>query len=284
MLFLHKNKIQAYSLKENQGRGVLMERTISVEEKIKRAEEIYERRHRGEERPTVKISNNDKKDIRLFKKLIMQVIACLLIYLIIYTLQNNDNLFSQDFINKAREILSYDTDFMQMYNNTKDSVLNLLNNNEQDENKENKNEKENIEQHVNSNNENIEQQVDSNDGNTKQKVNNNDENIGGSDEKNAQVEPVTKELTEEEKMIQEIKNTTTFVKPVEGTISSKYGQREPTTSTVPKNHTGIDIAANTGTKIKSATSGEVVLASSEGDYRKSRKDFNRRSHYNLCTL
>ncbi len=31
---------------------------------------------------------------------------------------------------------------------------------------------------------------------------------------------------------------------------------------------GVDIAANMGTKIKSATSGEVVLASEEGDYGK----------------
>ena len=68
--------------------------------------------------------------------------------------------------------------------------------------------------------------------------------------------------------IENIKNTTTFIKPIEGTISSKYGQREPTTATVPKNHTGVDIATNMGTKIKSATSGEVVIASEEGDYGK----------------
>ena len=65
-----------------------------------------------------------------------------------------------------------------------------------------------------------------------------------------------------------IKATTTWIKPIEGTITSKFGQREPTTSTVPKNHTGTDIGANIGTKIKASTSGEVVLASEEGDYGK----------------
>ena len=82
---------------------------------------------------------------------------------------------------------------------------------------------------------------------------------------------VTETLTiakNSDEQINKIKSTTTFIKPIEGTISSKYGQREPTTATVPKNHTGVDIAANMGTKIKSATSGEVVLASEEGDYGK----------------
>lgn len=241
-----------------------MERTISVEEKIRRAEEIYERRHRGDVRPTVKISNDGKKDIKLFKKLILQVLACLLIYLIIYTLQNNDNLFSHDFINKARDILSYDTDFVQMYNNVKNSLLNFFGSNLQDENMD-----ENIDENIGgSDEENI------NDGSSQDAVNvENTENTAGNENSESSENAVSSEnsdnteLTEEEKMIQEIKNTTSFIKPVEGTISSEYGQRETTISTVPKNHTGTDIAANLGTKIVSATDGEVVLASSEGDYR-----------------
>ena len=65
-----------------------------------------------------------------------------------------------------------------------------------------------------------------------------------------------------------MKNTTTFIKPIEGKITSSFGRREEATGRVPKNHTGIDIAANMGVKIKSATDGEVVLASDEGDYGK----------------
>lgn len=35
---------------------------------------------------------------------------------------------------------------------------------------------------------------------------------------------------------------------------------------VPKNHTGLDIAANTGTNILSAMDGTAILVSEEGDY------------------
>ena len=59
-----------------------------------------------------------------------------------------------------------------------------------------------------------------------------------------------------------------FIVPVKGRISSTFGWRNPTTSTVPKYHTGLDIAANEGTVIKSATDGKVILASSEGDFGK----------------
>ena len=82
------------------------------------------------------------------------------------------------------------------------------------------------------------------------------------------VENQTANLTQEEQDIIAIKNTTTFIKPVQGTISSKFGQRDTATGTVPKNHTGTDIAANLGTKIVAATNGEVVIASEEGDYGK----------------
>ena len=227
-----------------------MERTMSVEEKIRRAEEIYERRKRGVERPiaTVNISE-DKKDIKLLKKMIIQILVCVSIYLVIYTIQNSEYVFSKDFINKVNEVLSYDTNFVEIYNNIKNGLQNIFQKNIENTSEEGK--KENV----------IDQTaIGGAEGDTVV----NEETVENTE--NAEEKP--EELTQAEQDIINIKNTTSFIKPVEGVITSPFGQRDTATGTVPKNHTGTDIAANLGTKIKSATDGEVVLASEEGDYGK----------------
>lgn len=227
-----------------------MERTMSVEEKIRRAEEIYERRKRGVERPiaTVNISE-DKKDVKLLKKMIIQILVCVSIYLVIYTIQNSEYVFSKDFINKVNEVLSYDTNFVEIYNNIKNGLQNIFQKNIENTSEEGK--EENV----------IDQTaIGGAEGDTVV----NEETVENTE--NAEEKP--EELTQAEQDIINIKNTTSFIKPVEGVITSPFGQRDTATGTVPKNHTGTDIAANLGTKIKSATDGEVVLASEEGDYGK----------------
>lgn len=223
-----------------------MERTMSVEEKIRRAEQIYERRKQGSDKQIATLSvNNEKKDIRLLKKMIVQILICISIYLVIYFINNSEYVFSKDFINKINEILSYDVNFMDLYNTIKDQYNKIIvNNNEQEQPEQTKEQEENTTQ----------------------------DGIGGAVEDLQNTsdvkEETTKELSQLEQDIINVKNTTTFIKPIEGIISSKYGQRDTATGRVPKNHTGTDIAANLGTKIKSATDGEVVLASEEGDYGK----------------
>ena len=60
-----------------------MERIMSVEEKIRRAEQIYERRKQGSDKQIATVSvNNEKKDIRLLKKMIVQILICISIYYI----------------------------------------------------------------------------------------------------------------------------------------------------------------------------------------------------------
>ena len=154
---------------------------------------------------------------------------------------NNKYVFSEDFIKKANEILSYDTNFKEIYENAKNQIQSwilMINNDEKIQEENN---------------------------------NNGQEGIGGAEENietENTVENQVTEISQEEKDIQDVKNTTTFIKPVEGVISSQYGRRDTATGSVPKNHTGTDIAAVTGTKIKSSTEGEVVLVSEEGDYGK----------------
>lgn len=245
-----------------------MERTMSVEEKIRRAEEIYARKQEGTQRrtATVTVNNENKKDIKLLRKMIIQIILSLSIYLVIYIIQNNNYIFSEDFINKANEILSYDMNFIQIYEDLKvkieQSINQMKTNNdgaiggaEENNIEENNLTENNEEENINNNSETI--------NNEQENIQENTETSESSEENNNTVP-----LTQEEQDIANIKATTTFIKPVQGTISSRFGQREPTTSTVPKNHTGTDIAANMGTKIIAATSGEVVLASEEGDYGK----------------
>ena len=223
-----------------------MERTMSVEEKIRRAEQIYEKRKQGSDKQIETVSvNNEKKNIRLLKKMIVQILICISIYLVIYFINNSEYVFSKDFINKINEILSYDVNFMDLYNTIKDQYNRIIvNNSEQEQPKQTKEQEENTTQ----------------------------DGIGGAVEDLQNTsdvkEETTKELSQSEQDIINVKNTTTFIKPIEGIISSKYGQRDTATGRVPKNHTGTDIAANLGTKIKSASDGEVVLASEEGDYGK----------------
>lgn len=275
-----------------------MEKIMSVEEKIRRAEEIYNRRN-GNEYIYKSPNSNEKKEASLMNRMIKQIIICFLIYCIFYTVTNKEYFLSADFQSKVQEVASQNEYLNKAYNyvigyvgkylNLNENDLKEASNNQEENNTQNESdikegdnsqEKNNTEQNDNQQNKSdseqnnnsqeksdSEQNGDSQDKSDSEKNNkeaelkNNEENIGGADEKIA-----NEEKTQEQKDVEEIKNTISFIVPVKGTISSTFGWRTPTTATVPKNHTGLDIAAASGTIIKSATDGEVILASSQGDY------------------
>lgn len=228
-----------------------MEKTMTTEDKIKRAEEIYNRRRESQNgTPMAKVNINEKKDIKLFKKMFIQIIACLTIYSGFYLVKNNNYIFSEDFLNKSKEVLSYDINFQELYSKT---VEHLKNNGILTQEKENNTENEQNIQETENNQEPVEEN-----------------GIGGAEENKEE----TNELSQMEQDALNIKNSISFINPIEGTITSAFGLRNPTTSSVPKFHTGLDIANASGTPIYSATDGDVILASSEGDYRKSFKNTN----------
>lgn len=222
-----------------------MERVLSTEERIRRAEEVYRNKGNVKER---NIGKNIKSKNKMLKKMIIQIIVCLGIYSLFYFFQNTDHLFSKDMINRTKEIMEYDINFEELYN----KFINWLNsNNIFVNNAENEITNTISNEVVNQ----IQNEIDLNE------VSNNTENIGGAVE-----EEVKTNLSQMEIDANDIKSKYTLVKPIQGTITSRFGYREPTTATVPKNHTGIDIAANTGTVIYAALDGVVKIASSEGDY------------------
>ena len=174
--------------------------------------------------------------------MIIQIIACLSIYSLFYFFEHSDELFSKDMLNKANEIMSYDINFDELYNNFMNWLhsFNFFTNG--------------VENEITNNTTNeILNEVDANE------VLN--ESIGGAVEEEAQTN-----LSQMEIDANDIKSKYNLIKPLTGTITSRFGHREPTTATVPKNHTGIDIAAKTGTVIYAALDGVVKIASSEGDY------------------
>lgn len=272
----------------------MVERTMSVEDKIRRAEEIYNRRRENEYKVTntrVRVDNTREKSNQninqRLKKMIVQIIVCMLIYLTFHYVINNNYVFSEDFRNKCEEILSYDISFSEMYKKASEVITSIgqkyqetvenaeesneevtqENQEEQDESNTSGEQNENNEvEEPNGENENTEGESTEDIQEEPQASNN--ENIGGAVEEVSNVEE-TEDLSEEEQMEKDaeyIKSIISFINPLEGTITSRFGWRNPTVSTVSKYHTGIDIAANEGTDIIAATSGTVVLASSEGSY------------------
>ncbi len=219
----------------------MVDKAANYEERIRRAEEIYNRRRnniRTNDYATLNISG--KKDIKLFKRMFIQIIICLAIYFGVYIIQNNNYIFSESFISKTKEILSYDINV----SNLTEGVLQYINNikDVQSMIPEQYREKDEIKIDSTLNNQAlllIEEPLYTNEASS---------------------------LSQVEEDAKFIKENYSLIKPVEGVVSSGFGSRNPTTPTVPKYHTGIDIANVIGTKIIAAMEGEVTQVSSTGAY------------------
>ncbi len=60
---------------------------------------------------TSNVNRAEKKKISLFKKMMMQLAICAVIYIIFYLIKNTNYIFSDDVIKKTKEFLSYDINF-----------------------------------------------------------------------------------------------------------------------------------------------------------------------------
>ena len=267
-----------------------MEKSISQEERIRRAEKIYSRRRynnrygeslyrSGETRNRYQPQETRKIKGKMINKMIIQMIVCVIIYTCIYMLQYSNYLFSKDMVDKTKEVLSYDISIENLYNKSNEFFLNLQKkinwgvNNEQNDNvneeaQDQNTEETNIEnsnaESSEANNENVDNsEISQNDASTE--VTNNDTTqlaVGGADETQQE-----EEKSQEEQDIEYVKQNVSIIWPIKGVITSRFGNRTPT-EIVTANHKGLDIAGNMGDNIVSAMDGTVVQYSEEGDYGK----------------
>ena len=279
-----------------------MERTVSQEERIRRAEEIYNRRKiaNGIRVSSSSVNRVEKKQVSLFKKMIMQLVICSVIYIIFYLIKNTNYIFSDDVINKTKEFLNYDINFgyigQQITSFLEENFngFNIFNSSQEDNSSDGTNEM--VSNEVTSNEISNEQRATNNvqennidqnanqeniiEGNTVQENNtaenaeddsNNSDNanevVGGIGGASEEANNEKENLSQSEKDIKYLKENYNFILPVTGTVTSPYGEREAT-EVVSANHKGIDIGANEGTAIYASMEGTVKVSSEEGEYGK----------------
>ncbi len=222
-----------------------MERTLSDEEKIRKAIEISQRRNNNRRASYQEVSipsSNSKKEYKLFKRMIMQVMICALIYLIFYLITTTNYVFSEDVINKTNSILNYDIEFYNIYKQGINKIKGF------------------VSEFNSKNGGNVEANEIKNEDNNEIKESENAETKNN--------ETLVSSISQMEKDAEDVKKICNFQKPLSGKITSEFGEREVISSVMTADHKGIDIAANSGTDIQAAISGQVVEADSNSEYGK----------------
>ena len=223
----------------------VLERTLSDEEKIRKAIEISQRRNNNRRASYQEVSipsSNSKKEYKLFKRMIMQVMICALIYLIFYLITTTNYVFSEDVINKTNSILNYDIEFYNIYKQGINKIKGFVS-------------------EFNS----------KNGGNVEANEIKSEDNNEIKESENAETktnETLVSSISQMEKDAEDVKKICDFQKPLSGKITSEFGEREVISSVMTADHKGIDIAANSGTDIQAAISGQVVEADSNSEYGK----------------
>ncbi len=228
-----------------------MERIISEEDRIRRAEEVASRRRNRIPAESINVPTNNKPS--LMRKLFCQVLSSICIFGILYFLSQNNS----QAMELIKPVLSEDTDFNQIYTRL-DGLIKNIGNEMRNVETIDSNEVENNSVTDVQNNLANDIQMESNvtTVSSVQDVQNSEEAMGGGDESID---------SETDLDVIYIKKNGSFIKPISGRITSGYGPRTPT-NIVSANHAGVDIGANTGADIVASMEGKVEVVSSQGDY------------------
>jgi len=279
-----------------------LERVLSDEEKFRKAEEIYNRRRSiNVTVPTSNLNRNisantAKRDLKRFRKMLIQIGVSILIYFTIYIIQYSNQFFSSEVIKKVEAILAYDINFNEKFkqiseywnnnnffsglfligpqedentteNNNNDTLLNNINENILTQNivteESSITDNASTENMITDNN-SINENTISNESKTNMQLNADNVPTLGTGGGQSETTDITSDDEQMKKDAQSIKDNYQITLPLRGTVTSRYGDRE----IEPKFHTGIDVARNTGSEIISATNGTVILAEEQLSYGK----------------
>lgn len=216
---------------------MFLERILNDNEKIRRAEEIYYRRNNR----NISGARHEFKTQKTYlgSKILLEMLILILLATIVFAVKNKDYIFTQDFLNNFAQ---YNVNLTEQFN----SIMAKFNEEEAED--------------VFINNKSSESEQ-----NTTQET-----TTTISQENNAEsVQTQSGEVIEKTSVVtdsQSLKSLVNFVKPLEGIVSSGFGARESQFQNVSGEHKGIDIAATSGSKIKSAMAGKVIEVSNKGDY------------------
>lgn len=228
-----------------------MERIISEEDRIRRAEEVASRRRNRIPAESINVPTNNKPS--LMRKLFCQVLSSICIFGILYFLSQNNS----QAMELIKPVLLEDTDFNQIYTRLDGFIKDIGNEMRNVETIDNNDVENNSVTDVKNNLANdIQMESNVTTVSSVQNVQNSEEAMGGGDESID---------SETDLDVIYIKKNGSFIKPISGRITSGYGPRTPT-NIVSANHAGVDIGANTGADIVASMEGKVEVVSSQGDY------------------
>lgn len=228
-----------------------MERALTENEKLKRAEQIAFRRKYPEERISIK---EKEKKTYIGSKILLEILILVNITIIIYCFHNKNEIFSESFLEK---ISSYELNIRENFQSFFNSIISIP---EDATVFENEVKSENLIENNEAILSNTLNEVVSTEksGNTQEEI-----ALGG-----AVAETKTEILSENKSDSSKVKEEYSLEKPISGVVTSSFGIRESSNEKISGFHTGTDIAANSGTEILSAIKGTVILVSEEGDYGK----------------
>lgn len=235
-----------------------MERALTPDEKLRRAEELYFQR-RGtkvnQNTKTVSVPVSNRRYV--LRKMIIQLVVCFLIYTAYYIIKNYNFIFSKEVVDKTNQVLSYDVDIKKLYTDLENYINNQ--NKKTEDNTKEQNENQVIEENEETGKiETPEVEV--------------SETIIDTVVTAKVVEEKEEEVVEEKILSQmeisakEIKEKYLPTSPLKGQITYRFGPRTKTVDFMSEYHLGIDIAANVGTAIVASVAGKVIYSGELGGY------------------